>query len=149
MKTDLTKEVEQALVFATKADGVGVYGALEVTLGEGYGAERVDYMTMDCKNVFRCYEIKTSQNDFYSRAKLSFVGDFNYLVLTKEVYEQVQKDIDIRFYGAGIYVYNGYDLILKRRAKQKTVHLGEKVNLMYCMIRSLSRYTVKEVLKND
>ncbi len=78
MKTELTKEVEQALVLATKADGVGVYGALEVT-----------------------------------------------------------------------YVYNGYDLILKRRAKQKTVHLGKKVDLMYCMIRSLSRYTVKEVLKND
>ena len=91
MKTDLTKEVEQALVLATKADGIGVYGALEVTLGEGYGSERVDYMTMDCKNVFRCYEIKTSKEDFYSRAKLSFVGDFNYLVLTKDVYEQASK----------------------------------------------------------
>ena len=61
MKTELTKEVEQALVLATKADGVGVYGALEVTLGEGYGTERVDYMTMDCKNVFRCYEIKLQE----------------------------------------------------------------------------------------
>ena len=149
MKTDLTKEVEQALVLATKADGVGVYGALEVTLGEGYGSERVDYMTMDCKNVFRCYEIKTSKEDFYSRAKLSFVGDFNYLVLTKDVYEQVQSDIDMKFQGIGIYVYNGYDLILKKRAKQKTVHLGRRIDLMCCMIRSLSRYTVKEVLKND
>lgn len=147
MKTDLTKEVEQALVLATKADGIGVYGALEVTLGEGYGSERVDYMTMDCKNVFRCYEIKTSKEDFYSRAKLSFVGDFNYLVLTKDVYEQVQPDIDMKFNGIGIYVYNGYDLILKKRAKQKTVYLGKKIDLMYCMIRSLSRYTVKEVLK--
>lgn len=103
MKTTLTKEIEQALILATRANEPGIYGALEVTLGEGYGTERVDYMTMDSKNIFRCYEIKISKKDFYSKAKLSFVGDYNYLVLTKDIYNEVQQDIDIKFYGIGIY----------------------------------------------
>lgn len=62
---------------------------------------------------------------------------------------EVKQDIDIKFYGIGVYVYNGYDLILKKRAKQKTVHIGQKIDLMYCMIRSLSRYTIMEALKSD
>ena len=77
MKTNLTKEIEKSIILTSKATGPGVYGCLEVTLGEGYGHERVDYMTMDCKGFFRCYEIKTSKSDFKSKAKKSFVGDFN------------------------------------------------------------------------
>ena len=103
----------------------------------------------DTKNIFRCYEIKISKKDFYSKAKLSFAGDYNYLVLAQDVYNEVKQDIDIKFYGIGVYVYNGYDLILKKRAKQKTVHIGQKIDLMYCMIRSLSRYTIMEALKSD
>ena len=52
MKTALTKEIEQSLIFATRANEPGIYGALEVTLGEGYGTERIDYMTMDTKIYF-------------------------------------------------------------------------------------------------
>lgn len=148
MKTALTKEIEQSLIFATRANEPGIYGALEVTLGEGYGTERIDYMTMDTKNIFRCYEIKISKKDFYSKAKLSFAGDYNYLVLAQDVYNEVKQDIDIKFYGIGVYVYNGYDLILKKRAKQKTVHIGQKIDLMYCMIWSFSRYTIMEALKS-
>ena len=53
MKTNLTKEIEKSIILTSKATGPGVYGCLEVTLGEGYGHERVDYMTMDCKGFFR------------------------------------------------------------------------------------------------
>ena len=120
MKTALTKEIEQSLIFATRANEPGIYGALEVTLGEGYGTERIDYMTMDTKNI-----------------------------LAQDVYNEVKQDIDIKFYGIGVYVYNGYDLILKKRAKQKTVHIGQKIDLMYCMIWSFSRYTIMEALKSD
>ena len=42
-------------------------------------------MTMDCKGFFRCYEIKTSKSDFKSKAKKSFVGDFNYFVLMQKL----------------------------------------------------------------
>ena len=36
-KTQLTKEIEVALFKAVKADGLGVYGCLEVSFGSGYG----------------------------------------------------------------------------------------------------------------
>lgn len=85
MKTALTKEIEQSLIFATRANEPGIYGALEVTLGEGYGTERIDYMTMDTKNIFRCYEIKISKKDFYSKAKLSFVGDYKEYMFTMDM----------------------------------------------------------------
>lgn len=113
MKTELTKQVEKAIISTSGATGAGVYGCLEVTLGDCYGHERVDYMTMDCKDIFRCYEIKTSKSDFYSKAKKSFVGDYNYFVFDRQTYEAVKNDIDMKYYGVGIYVYNGGDIVFK------------------------------------
>ena len=72
MKTKLTMAMERALYEHSKAHGVGIYGCFEVSLGEGYGNERVDYMTMDSNDTFRCYEIKESESDFNSKAKMSF-----------------------------------------------------------------------------
>lgn len=146
MKTELTKQVEKAIIRTSGATGAGVYGCLEVTLGDCYGHERVDYMTMDCKDIFRCYEIKTSKSDFYSKAKKSFVGDYNYFVFDKQTYETVKNDIDMKYYGVGIYVYNGGDTCkLVKKPIRKTLHLYNKTELMYCLVRSLSRYTIKEV----
>lgn len=65
-ETKLTKEIKKSLARFTKADGPGIYGAFEVTLGEYYGDERVDYMTMSSDNIFRCYEIKISKSDLKS-----------------------------------------------------------------------------------
>ena len=82
MKTELTLQIEKAILLATKADKLGVYGAYEVSIGKGYGDQFVDYITMDTKNIFRCYEIKISLQDLKSKNKLSFCGDYNYLVIT-------------------------------------------------------------------
>lgn len=142
MKTNLTKEIEKSIILTSKATGPGVYGCLEVTLGEGYGHERVDYMTMDCKGFFRCYEIKTSKSDFKSKAKKFFVGDFNYFVFDAKTYEQVKTEIDMKYYGVGIYIYNGKECVLVKKPIKKNLHLYDKTELMYCMVRSLSRYTL-------
>lgn len=50
-------------------------------------------MTYDTKGVFRCYEIKVSKADFHSAAAKSFVGHYNYYVLTRELYNQVKEEI--------------------------------------------------------
>ena len=50
MKTELTKEIEKALFYYTKADKQGVYGAFEVCFGEGYGDEYCDYLTLKSNN---------------------------------------------------------------------------------------------------
>lgn len=90
MKTKKTLKLERQIYNATKK--MGVFGCFEVTIGF-FGRERVDYMTYDTKGVFRCYEIKVSKSDFHSNAKLSFVGHYNYYVLTRKLYEEVKDEI--------------------------------------------------------
>lgn len=59
MKSKLTKEIEKALQKETS----NWFGCLEVTIG-WYGRKRVDFMSMDSKEIFRCFEIKISKADF-------------------------------------------------------------------------------------
>lgn len=115
-----------------------------MSLGAGYGNERVDYMTMDSEGIFRCYEIKVSKTDFMSKATKSFLGHFNYFVMPMELYEQIKNDDIFKTYiikGIGLcLVSNGGRVIYERKAKRKS---GVNFNipiLMQSMIRSLSRY---------
>ena len=89
MKTAETVALEKAIRLATRK--TGVFGCYEVTIGF-CGRERVDYMTYDTKGIFRCYEIKVSKADFHSAAAKSFVGHYNYYVLTRELYNQVKEE---------------------------------------------------------
>lgn len=68
------------------------YGTTEVTIGfsrENKGKELVDFLSYDPKkDIFRCYEIKVTMQDFHSSAKKSWYGNYNYLVLSKELYRK-------------------------------------------------------------
>ena len=91
MKTKETEQLEHDIRAATRK--VGVFGCFEVTIGYA-GKERVDFMTYEpAKKVFRCYEIKVTKEDFHSPAKKSFLGDFNYYVLTRELWAAVKEEI--------------------------------------------------------
>lgn len=90
MKTAETVALEKAIRRVTYK--MGTFGCYEVTIGYG-GKERVDYMTYDTKGIFRCYEVKVSKADFHSAAVKSFVGHYNYYVLTRELYDQVKGEI--------------------------------------------------------
>lgn len=128
MKTNVTEKLEHDIAVATKK--IGVFGCFEVTIGLG-GKERVDYMTVDSKGIWRCYEIKCTLADFRSKAATSFYGHYNYYVLTSELYEKVQEEIPRTI---GIYVGRR----LMRRAKKTALVLEEDV-LNMSFIRSLSR----------
>ena len=127
-KTPETLHLEDEIYSATKAQGT--FGCFEVTIG-WFGHERVDYMTYNTKGDFRCYEIKVSVADFHSKAKISFVGDFNYYVLTQELYERVRGEIPK---GVGIYVGGRCE----RRASRQPLVVDRQI-LLDSMIRSLSR----------
>lgn len=127
-KTEETLNLEKAIYNLTAKQGV--FGCFEVTIG-WFGKERVDYMTYDTKEIFRCYEIKVSKYDFYSKAKHTFLGDYNYYVMPTELYEQVKQDMPDH-----IGVYNSNECI--KRAKKQVVE--DKQLLKDSMIRSLSRY---------
>lgn len=116
-----------------------MFGCFEVTIG-WYGKERVDYITYDTNGIWRCYEIKVSKADFHSKAHNTFIGHFNYYVLTKELYEQVKDEIPNHI---GVFVEGG---LVKRPKKQK---LGEDEQVLKnSLIRCLYREAEK-VIKSD
>lgn len=127
-KTDTTFQLEKAI--SRNTSKLGTFNCFEVTIGFG-GNERVDYMTVDTKGIWRCYEVKCSVSDFRSKAKKTFVGHYNYFVMTDEVYEKVKDEIPSHI---GVYIYG----TLKKRPKKQELAVDEKV-LMMSMIRSLTR----------
>lgn len=96
MKTQETLKIEQVLLegcFAPNNPKLAKeYGIAEVTVGfqrNKQGHERVDFLSYDARNdIFRCYEIKVSMNDFKSEAKMSWYGNYNYLVITQELFQE-------------------------------------------------------------
>ncbi len=109
MKTKETLELEKKIRQATHK--MGVFQCFEVTIGYA-GDERVDFMTYDTKGIFRCYELKVSKADFHSNAAVSFVGHYNYYVLTRNLYEQVKDEIPD---WVGVYIG---DYCVKKAKKQ-------------------------------
>ncbi|MEJ9149089.1 hypothetical protein P4520_28825, partial [Bacillus thuringiensis] len=89
-KTELTTKMERQIYAATNKQGV--FGCFEVTIG-WFGKERVDYLTLDTKGIWRCYEIKVSVSDFRSKANKTFCGHYNYYVIPEELYEKVKDEI--------------------------------------------------------
>lgn len=159
-KTDLTRHCERALWKAN--DKMGYFGCFEVTVG-WYGQEIVDFITYETNGEFRCYEIKTSKADFYSSAKLSFIGDFNYYVMPTELYEELRTytkkkaifdgykeatedlfDTRIKNKGIGLITVSANGLLTtKIKPKRKRVSLGMKTTLLESMVRSLNREVAK------
>ena len=132
-KTETTLELERAISVTTNK--TGIFSCYEVTIGMG-GNERVDFMSLDTKGIFRCYEIKASLADFRSKATKSFVGHYNYFVLTKELYEIVESEIPKH---VGVYVYGS---CVRRARKQSLTAYSDDV-LMMSLLRSLYREAVK------
>ena len=98
-------------------------------------------MTYDTKGIWRCYEIKISKSDFHSKNHNTFVGNYNYYVLTNELYEQIKDEIP-----DGIGVYVGASLV--KRAKKRELQVDKQI-LNDSMIRSLSRYLEKQMDSNN
>lgn len=141
-KTELTHKLERQLWKHTKKRGT--FGCFEVTIG-WYGKERVDYLTYDTKGIFRCYEVKASKADFYSNNKLSFVGHYNYYVMTPDLYEEVKEDIDAHI---GVFASDGEKLSSIKRAKLQEPGVCKQV-LKDSIIRSLYRESEKVISNND
>lgn len=134
-KSKLTNELELKLLelFKYKA-----FCCPEVTIG-WYGKERVDFMTYDTEGIFRCFEVKSSKEDFYSKAKHTFVGHYGYYVMPLELYDIVKGDIPKHI---GCYVLRNGDMYsIKKSAKQKLPI--SKTILYESFIRSLYRESLK------
>ncbi|UUD44688.1 hypothetical protein [Bacillus pumilus] len=132
-KSSLTLKLENQIHAHTKEKGV--FSCFEVTIGYDKaraGYERIDFLTLDRKGIWRCYEIKVSLSDFRSSSKKSFVGHYNYFVLTKELYELVKDEIPNH-----IGVYIGGTSCVKKAKKQELKESSD--TLMFSMIRAATR----------
>lgn len=130
--SDITKSLERDIRSATSK--LGTFGCHEVTIGFN-GRERVDYLTYDTRGIWRCYEIKATKSDFYSKAKKTFIGHFNYYVLPGELFEQVKQDIPEH---VGVYIGRR----CHKWPKRQTLKVDESV-LKDSLIRSLYREAMK------
>lgn len=117
----------------------GVFGCFEVTIG-WFGKERVDFITYDTKGVWRCYEIKVSKADFHSKCHKTFIGNYNYYVLSADLYSSVAEHIEDDI---GVYLLYKDSLFLHKRAKKRELGCDESI-LKNSLIRSLSRDALKE-----
>ena len=117
-KTAETLDLEARLLRYTS----GQFGCDEVTIGPA-GCERVDYMTVDFKGVWRCYEIKVSKADFRSKARKTFVGHLNYYVMPQVLYEVVKVEIPKH---VGVLVPVGPHLCLESKKKSSSSTAGRR-----------------------
>ena len=134
-----------------------IYWAREVTFDYATSnAVRVDFMRFKPinntvsgieKGDFYCYEVKSSVEDFNSKNGHNFIGDFNYYVMPKDVYEKVKNKIP---YKVGVYVpekinFRGswYDLKSVKKAvrSDRTKPVSEMLLMMF---RSAARERVKQ-----
>lgn len=81
-----------------------------------------------------------SKSDFHSKAKKTFIGHYNYFVLTNELYGEVKDEIPNHI---GIYV--GGNLV--KRSRKQELSIDEQI-LKDSMIRSLYRESEK-ILKSE
>lgn len=140
MRTKITDDLTKKLLQTIQKRGV--FSCPEVTIG-WYGKERVDYLTYDTNDIFRCYEIKSCKEDFYSKSKHTFVGNYNYYVMPMDVYEMVKDDIPNHI---GVYTNSENKRIRKlysvKSAKKQELSVDKEI-LKNSLIRSLHRDSMK------
>lgn len=124
-----------------------IYWAKEVTFDYSTShSVRVDFMRFKPvnntvsgieKGDFFCYEVKSSVEDFRSKNGHNFLGDFNYYVMTADVFEKVKSEIP-HFAGVLVaekkhYQAEWYDLKSVKRAarKDRTRPVSEMLLMMF------------------
>lgn len=92
-------------------------------------------MTMDSKGIIKCYELKVTLQDLKSNAKKSWYGHYNYLVVSRELYNKVS-DWD-EYIPKHIGIIVGDCLESKRKAQRCEVSAETEIMLKESMIRSM------------
>lgn len=106
MKTKLTKQLESTLYQYCLEQGS--YVVEEVSMPDKKGiVDTLSYQQLSDDSIeWRCYELKVTKSDFHSKAKLSFIGNYNYFVLPQALYEEVASEIPNHI---GVLIYRAFD----------------------------------------
>lgn len=137
-----TLELENVLIVSTRKKRI--YGCEEITIGfqnNGHGNEVVDFATMDAKGIIKCYEIKVTLQDLNSNAKKSWYGNYNYLVITPELYQSINDWNEyIPSYVGIIIGHQGFremTLEVVKKSFKRDLDLTEEIMIKESMIRSM------------
>lgn len=104
MKTQLTRDLETTLYAYWQAQGATAVE--EVTMPDDFGiVDTLVRQKQQSETIWRCFELKVTKADFHSHAQLSFVGHYNYFVLTQRLYKAVAAEIPA---GIGVLVYQPF-----------------------------------------
>lgn len=106
MKTKLTRNLESTLYQYCYEQGA--YVVEEVSMPDKKGiVDTLSYQQLPNGEIeWRCYELKVTKSDFHSKAKLSFIGNYNYFVLPQKLYEEVAEEIPSHI---GVMIYRTFD----------------------------------------
>jgi hypothetical protein len=106
MKTKLTRQLESTLYQYCLEQGS--YVVEEVSMPDKKGiVDTLSYQQLpDGQIEWRCYELKVTKSDFHSKAKLSFIGNYNYFVLPQALYTEVADEIPEHI---GVLIYRAFD----------------------------------------
>ena len=135
-KTRETVALEEALKEQSRVKRE--YGCTEVTIGfkhDGLGDEIADYMSMDADGIFKCYELKVSLSDLASDNKLSWYGDYNYLVVSDHLL--ARNPSWGNYIPPYVGILSGTSLKVKRKAKKKEISEEQRAMLKDSLIRSV------------
>lgn len=107
--------------------------------------EIVDILSWESKkDIWRCYEIKISKNDFHSKCKKTFVGNYNYFIMTKDLWNEVSSEIPKNI---GVLLYDGsipFECVQKPKYQELQI---DREILVYSIIKSLYRENEKKTQK--
>ena len=138
MKTEQTKDLEKRLF--KYLQGMGKYCVFECQLSDYLTFSRTKAGIVDCicintKETVYCYEIKVTKSDFHSSHGHNFYGNFNYYVLTQELFEEIKDEVP-KDIGVLINYENTLKSVKKAKRKELTIPLKELKDYMF---RSLYR----------
>lgn len=144
---DLSKRIEK---YINPYNDPRIYWSREVTFDYGTSHQvRVDYMKFKPKNNtvsgiekgdFYCYEIKSCVADFNSKNGHNFIGDFNYYVMPKELYEQVKQRIP---YNVGVLIPSKCGALESIKKAKRTDRTRAVNEMLLMMFRSANRDRAK------
>jgi hypothetical protein len=144
-KSKITMQIERELYhYCAK---LGQFPVEEVLISNSLGmvdtlSFQTDYSHRGGKNLWRCFEIKVSKSDFYSKAKKTFCGNFNYYVMPKDLYPVVIQNVPTEI---GVLCFDGKNLYSVSKAKRQELTVNENT-LFRQFIGSMAREVWKAKL---
>lgn len=148
-RKETTQELSRLVIeYIAPYGDTRIYWASEVSFDYGTTHQiRVDFMKFKPKNNtvsgiekgdFYCFEVKSCIEDFNSKHGHNFIGDYNYYVMPKEVYEQIKDKIR---WDVGVLVPYG-DMFTSLKVAKKPHRVDRKRSIqemLLMMFRSANR----------